>query len=96
MRLTPPRWPLTQRVGRRHARIDQVMHAARIDPAAAARKDGGRALAEARTTCLDCRHSRACQDLLDAGGGVPLPANFCSNARFLRELMLSIPSGGCV
>lgn len=96
MRLTPPRWPLTQRVGRRHARIDRVMQAVRIDPAAAARKDGGRALAEARITCLACRHSRACQDLLDAVGGEPLPADFCSNARFFRELMLATGCGGAV
>jgi hypothetical protein len=65
------------------------MQAVRIDPAAAARKDGGKALADARSTCLYCRHGRACQDLLEAGDALSLPADFCPNARFFRELMLS-------
>lgn len=91
MRLLPPRWPLAAQVRERAERLDRVIEAAGADLAAVVRKDGGTAFAEARATCLRCRYSRACQDWLDATDGLPLPADFCPNATFIRQLVLSSP-----
>ena len=94
MRFALPRWPLTVQVGRRAELMDRVIQALGVNPAAAARKDGGKAFAEARATCLYCRNGRACQDWLDAGDGLPLSADFCPNASFFRELMSSAGMAG--
>jgi Family of unknown function (DUF6455) len=89
MRLLLSRRPLATQVRHRAELLDCVMQALRVDPAAAVRRDGGKAFAEARATCLHCLNSRACQNWLDAAEALPLPADFCPNARFFRELMTS-------
>jgi hypothetical protein len=96
MRFTPLRWPLTLQVGRRADLIDRVMQTLRVDPAAAARKDSGRAFAKARATCLHCRNGRSCEYRLDAGDGLPLSSDLCPNASFFREIMHSTRCGGRV
>ena len=69
--------------------MDRVIEALGVDPVAAVREDQGRAFAEACSTCLHCRNSRACQDWLDAADGLPLPPDFCANASFFRQFTLS-------
>lgn len=87
MRLLPPRWPLAAQVRQRSELLDRVIQALGANPASLVRKDGGKAFAEARVTCLDCRYGRACQNWLDAADGLPLPAHFCPNASFFLQLM---------
>ena len=87
MRLAPLRWPLTARVARQADLMDRMLQVLQVEAAAAARKDGGKAFAKARATCLRCRNCGACQDWLEAAEGLPLPADFCPNADFFRELM---------
>jgi hypothetical protein len=69
--------------------MDRMLEALRVEAAAAARKDGGKAFAKARATCLCCRNCHACRDWLEAAEGLPLPADFCPNADFFRELMVA-------
>ena len=96
MRLLPPRWPLTAQVRQRAELLDRAIRATGAGPAVVVRKDGGRAFAEARITCLHCRYSRACQNWLDAADGLPVPADFCPNAGFFHQLMLSSVNGRTV
>jgi hypothetical protein len=96
MRFTLQRWPQTLRVGRPAELMDRLLQALGVNPAAAARKDGGKASAEARATCLYCRNCRACEDWLDAGDGLPLPEDFCPNASFFRELTSSAGVAGAI
>jgi len=77
-------WPLTDRVWQQFALLDRVMDSMRVDPVLAARLERGKALAEARNTCLACPVQQRCRNLLDAGDVAGVLA-ICPNARFFRQ-----------
>jgi hypothetical protein len=79
------RWPQTEKVWRQFARLDLVMERLSVDPARAARKSAGAALAEARNVCLSCRLQRECSQRLESGGDAAAILDFCPNAGFFRE-----------
>ncbi len=64
MSRTAPPGPLSTQVHRQAELMDQMTHALAIDRAAAVRLDCGRAFAQARTQCLHCQNSRACEEWL--------------------------------
>lgn len=76
------RWPKSEKVWRQFTLLDLVMERMGADPLAAARKDGGTMLANARGTCLGCLLHRECRDLLEA---MVDPAGFCPNADFFAQ-----------
>lgn len=79
------RWPQTEKVWRQFARLDLVLERLDIDPARAARKSGGAAMAIARDACLGCILHRECGQRLDGGGDAGAILDFCPNAGFFRE-----------
>lgn len=55
-----------------------------VDPALAIRKAGGRALAEARNTCLGCIFDRKCRRAIAAGGSILRIARPLNPAWYVR------------
>lgn len=78
-------WPQTERVWRQFARFDLVLERLQIDPALAARKSGGAAIANARTVCLACLLQYECGQRLKQGDDAYAVLDFCPNARFLED-----------
>ena len=78
------RWPQTDRVWRQFDLFDLVMERTQVDPVRAARKESGKAIAQARNTCLACLCQKRCRTLLehDKPGAVMA---FCPNARFFAQ-----------
>jgi hypothetical protein len=79
-------WPQLTKVLNQAARTDRMMAALEVDPARAARIDGGTALHEARTRCIACTADQNCRAWLAklAGAMALVPPVFCANADFLR------------
>ncbi len=78
-------WPQTERVWRQFAQLDLVLQRLEIDPVLAARKSGGRAMANARDICLACLFQRECSQRLERGDDPRAVLEFCPNAGFFRE-----------
>lgn len=86
MRKPPQRWPLANQVDRRARLLDRIIERLGIEPAAAARRDDGRAIAEARTACLHCPDAQTCEAWLNAArGGLPVPPPSCPNRSFFKR-----------
>lgn len=79
------RWPQSDRVWQQFALMDLVMARLDVDPALAARRSGGAALAEARNTCLSCPLHQRCRRWLEVGGDVDELAVFCPNVGFFQQ-----------
>lgn len=77
-------WPQTQRVWRQFDQLDLVMQRTGVVPVVAARKDGGKAMAQARNRCLACLHQVQCRSFLDHDNTAAI-MEFCPNAEFLNE-----------
>ena len=74
--------PMLDRVLRQSELMDRMIEHMGVDPAAAARLDGGTAWYEARTRCIACHAERQCEAwLARTPRGAQAPA-FCHNARF--------------
>lgn len=78
--------PLSSQVHRQAELMDRMIEALAIDRGAAVRLDCGRAFALARTQCLHCPNSRACEAWLDAAQGPASPPQFCQAAAFFGRL----------
>jgi len=78
--------PLSSQVHRQAELMDRMMQALGIDRAAAVRLDCGCAFALARTQCLHCPNSRACEERLDSVDCPSGPPEFCAAAAFFRRL----------
>jgi hypothetical protein len=78
--------PLSSQVHRQAELMDRMMRALGIDTAAAVRLDCGCAFALARTQCLHCPNSRACEEWLDSADRPSGPPEFCAAAAFFRRL----------
>jgi hypothetical protein len=63
-------------------RMDDIMEHLGVDPAFAARQDGGRAFARARAVCLVCPFTEACRRWLAQGRDRTDPPGFCPNRTF--------------
>jgi hypothetical protein len=86
-------WPMFRHVERQAHLFGEMMERVGADVGAAAREGQGSAFATASRRCLLCRHSQACRQWLDAGGGLA-PPDFCPNAAFLtraRDLSPCVP-----
>ncbi|MBZ9798673.1 hypothetical protein [Mesorhizobium sp. ES1-4] len=77
-------WPQTAKVWRQFAQMDLVLERLEIDPALAARKSGGTAIANARDICLACLLQRQCSQRLEQDDPCAV-LEFCPNAGFLKE-----------
>ena len=66
--------------------MDRMMERACVDPAEAARVDGGLAWLEARTKCIFCRHVGTCCNWLEGSDTRTTPEDFCPNSKFFRAL----------
>lgn len=86
-------WSQAERVWRQFEFMDLVMERIEVEPLVAARKCGGKAIADARNACLGCSFQRECRDWLERGSGLACLAEFCPNAGFFKECRLSIASG---
>jgi hypothetical protein len=78
--------PMLDRVLEQADLMDQVMEAAGINPARAARMDRGRAWYEARSRCIACHDDRRCRAWLASGDGAQVrdaPA-LCPNRAFFE------------
>ncbi|HRN87876.1 DUF6455 family protein [Hyphomicrobium sp.] len=78
-------WPLCRLVERRANRMSVVMDRLGVDALTLARRDGGRAYAEARTTCLHCPYAQDCLNWLDEeppSSGRPV---FCPNLELFES-----------
>jgi hypothetical protein len=78
-------WPMFERVERQSRRLDEMIERLEINPAAAARRAGGLALAQARSRCLMCTHAHHCRFWLDQAGTAPATPEFCPNAAYLKS-----------
>jgi hypothetical protein len=78
-------WPMFDRVERQSRRFDEMIERLEINPASAARRAGGLALAQARSRCLMCTEPHLCRFWLDQAGAAPATPEFCPNAAFLRS-----------
>ena len=76
-------WLQMDRVWRQFGQFDLVMERTRVDPVFAARKDGGMAVAQARTTCLVCLYQKHCRSLLEYDADAVM--GFCPNADFFDQ-----------
>ena len=65
--------------------MDRMMERACVDPAEAARVDGGLAWLEARTKCIFCRHVGECCSWLEGYNTRTTPADFCPNISFFES-----------
>jgi hypothetical protein len=89
--------PLSTQVHRQAELMDRMMRALGIDKAAAVRLDCGCAFAIARTQCLHCPNSRACEEWLDSLDPAQRPAcppGFCALAAYFRRLVHATPGVG--
>jgi uncharacterized protein DUF6455 len=77
-------WPMFARVERQSRRLDEMIEQLEINPAAAARRAGGLAFAQARSRCLMCTHAHLCRFWLDQAGTAPQTPEFCPNAAYLE------------
>lgn len=82
-------WPMFERVERQSRRLDEMIERLEINPASAARRSGGLALAQARSRCLMCTEPHLCRFWLDQAGGLPATPEFCPNADFLESCRLA-------
>ena len=82
-------WPMFERVERQSRRLDEMIERLEINPAAAARRAGGLALAQARSRCLMCTEPHLCRFWLDQAGDSPATPEFCPNADFLKSSRLA-------
>jgi hypothetical protein len=78
--------PLSSQVHRHAELMDRMIEALAIEGGAAVRLDCGRAFALARTQCLHCPNSRACEEWLAAARCPTCPPPFCEAAAFFRRL----------
>jgi hypothetical protein len=74
-----------ERVERQARRLDEMIERLGINPASAARRAGGLALAQARSRCLACTSKHLCRFWLDQAGAAPETPEFCPNAGFLES-----------
>ncbi|MFC5386637.1 DUF6455 family protein [Aquamicrobium segne] len=81
------RWPLTELVWRQFRIFDLAMERAGIDAASAARLEAGKAMAEARTTCLTCPVKEQCRALLEKQADFADVRAICPNADFFLRCM---------
>jgi hypothetical protein len=87
--------PLSTQVHRHAELMDRMMRALGIDRAAAVRLDCGCAFALARTQCLHCPNSRACEEwLATAECPAASPPQFCAVATFFSRLRYVTQSPG--
>jgi hypothetical protein len=86
-------WSQAESVWRQFEFMDLVMEWIEVDQLVAARKCGGKAIADARNACLGCSFQSECRDWLERGSDLAGLAEFCPNAGFFRECRLSIASG---
>lgn len=85
MSLDVQRWPLTERVLRQFEVFDLVMERTQVDPVRAARKDSGKAIAEARKVCLACLSQERCRSLLARKANADEVMATCPNAGFFAQ-----------
>jgi len=83
MRHSRQTWRQFRQVERQYRHFTAMVDKLGIAPIEAARFEGGRGLAVAQRTCLDCRHEDLCERWLDAAIVLKNPPPFCPNARFL-------------
>jgi len=79
--------PMLERVLRHVELMDRMMERIGVDPALAARIDGGSAWYDARTRCIGCCREAACHAWLAEAGPSAEPPGFCANAPFLRACL---------
>lgn len=79
------RRPLTNLVWRQFEIFDLVMERASVDMACAARMNGGKAMAEARRTCLGCPVRERCRSLLACRAHPEEVMAICPNAGFFAQ-----------
>ena len=82
MRHQAEQWPMFTRVLQQAQRMDAMMERLGVDRALAARKDEGRAFAQARLACLHCLSASQCEWWLAHVEGAPEPPAFCPLAAF--------------
>jgi hypothetical protein len=78
------RWPQTDRVWRQFDLFDLVMDRTQVDPIRAARRETGKAMAQARNVCLGCLWQKRCRALLEHGEADAV-MGFCPNAGFFAQ-----------
>ena len=78
-------WPMFERVERQSRRLEEMIERLEINPAIAARRGGGFALAQARSRCLMCTQPHLCRFWLDQAGPSGHAPDFCANAAFLES-----------
>jgi len=82
MRLPQQHWSRFRHVDEQAQHLDEVMARLSIDPLTAARLDAGRAFAQARRNCLECKFERQCRYWIDGSIAMEGPPTFCPNAAF--------------
>lgn len=80
--------PIYRQVERQARRMHDMMDRLDVDAVKLARMDEGRAYAQARTRCFNCRETDKCLEWLDAAETPKERPDFCPNLRlfdFLTE-----------
>jgi len=102
MREPAPRWPMFQEVLRRGRLLERMLSALGISASIAAREGNGEAIAAARSTCISCPHTRACEAWLErthslnGDAGKRVAPRFCPNAGYLTACLDHAAAKSCV
>jgi len=73
------------RVWRRAEMFERMAGLLGVHLPKAARLDQGEAIRLARDNCLHCGKAQDCRNWMDASDGLPLPPDYCPNARFFER-----------
>lgn len=79
-------WPMFERIWQQERAMHDMMGALGVDPAVAARQEGGEAYSSLQANCVTCVAADTCRAWRSGADTPTEPIEFCRNYKLLKAL----------